>query len=123
MESMTRLENEDADAKQVHPDFDLRAEEARVAGLEAEAHLLRERVATEQENRRLRFGIAIAALALMALQVLVANGVFGWYGVAAGWDVPSAAIGAWLGTTVVEVVAVVLVIVNHLFPDGGREFA
>jgi hypothetical protein len=26
-----------------------------------------ERVATEQENRRLRFGIAIAALALMAL--------------------------------------------------------
>lgn len=36
-----------------------------------------ERVAAEQENRRLRFGIAIAALALMALQVLVANGIFG----------------------------------------------
>ena len=41
-----------------------------------------ERVATEQENRKLRFGIAIAALVLMALQVLVANGIFGWYGVA-----------------------------------------
>ena len=58
-----------------------------------------------------------------ALQVLVANGIFGWYGVAADWDVPSSAIGAWLGTTVVEVVAVVLVIVNDLFPDEGRKFA
>jgi hypothetical protein len=104
-------------------DFQMRREAAGIAKLEAEAGLLGERVATEQENRRLRFGIAIAALVLMALQVFVANGIFGWYGVAAGWDVPSAAIGAWLGTTVVEVVAVVLVIVNHLFPDGGREFA
>jgi hypothetical protein len=123
MESMTRPESDVVDARQARFGFEIRAEEARVAGLEAEAHLLRERVATEQENRRLRFGIAIAALVLMALQVLVANGIFGWYGIAAGWDVPSAAIGAWLGTTVVEVVAVVLVIVNHLFPDGGREFA
>ena len=96
---------------------------ARAAKLEADADMAGERVATEQENRRLRFGIAIAALALMALQVLVANGIFGWYGVAAGWAVPSSAIGAWLGTTVVEVVAVVLVIVNYLFPAEGRKFA
>jgi hypothetical protein len=59
----------------------------------------------------------------MALQVLVANGIFGWYGVAAGWDVPSSAVGAWLGTTVVEVVAVVLVIVNYLFPDERQGYA
>jgi hypothetical protein len=101
----------------------IRGEAARAVKLEAEADMAGERVATEQENRKLRFGIAIAALVLMALQVLVANGMFGWYGVAAGWDVPSSAIGAWLGTTVVEVVAVVLVIVNHLFPDEGREYA
>jgi hypothetical protein len=102
---------------------EIRAAKAEAAKLEAEAEMAGERVATEQENRRLRFGIAIAALALMALQVLVANGIFGWYGVAAGWAVPAAAIGAWLGATVVEVVAVVLVIVNHLFPDEGRKFA
>jgi H+/Cl- antiporter ClcA len=84
---------------------------------------LGERVTTEQENRRLRFGIAIAALVLMAVQVLLANAIFGWYGASAGWDVPSSAIGAWLGTTVVEVVAVVLVIVNHLFPDEGPGYA
>jgi hypothetical protein len=119
---MTRAKGDNLDARAMLG-FEIRAEEARIAKLEAEAGLLAERVAAEQENRRLRFGIAIAALVLMALQVLVANGMFGWYGVAAGWDVPSAAITAWLGTTVVEVVAVVLVIVNHLFPDGGREFA
>jgi hypothetical protein len=119
---MTRSKGENLDAKQA-PDFALRVEEARVAGLEAEAHLLRERVATEQENRRLRFGIAIAALVLMALQVLAANGVFVWFGTTAGWAIPSSAIGAWLGTTVVEVVAVVLVIVNYLFPNQEREFA
>ncbi|MGH2939280.1 MAG: hypothetical protein ACRDPE_14310 [Solirubrobacterales bacterium] len=101
----------------------IRGEAAEVAKLEAEADMVGEAVATERENRRLRFGIAIAALALMALQVLAANGVFVWFGVAAGWEVPSSAIGAWLGTTVVEVVAVVLVIVNYLFPNEGREYA
>jgi hypothetical protein len=101
----------------------IRGEAARVAKLEAEADMVGERVATEKENRRLRFGIAIAALALMALQVLAANGLFAWYGVAAGWAVPSSAVTAWLGTTVVEVVAVVLVIVNYLFPNERREYA
>jgi hypothetical protein len=106
-----------------HDVFDLRGKAARVAKLEAEADMAGERVATEQENRRLRFGIAIGALVLMAVQVLVANGIFGWYGVAAGWDVPSSSVTAWLGTTVVEVVAVVLVIVNYLFPNARREYA
>jgi len=56
--------------------FRLRAEAAATAKLEAEADMLGERVTTEQENRKLRFGIAIAALCLMALQVLAANGIF-----------------------------------------------
>lgn len=98
-----------------------RAESARAAKLEVEVDLLGERLATEKENRRLRFGIAIVALVLMALQVLAANGIFAWYGLAAGWDVPASAVSAWMGTTVVEVVAVVLVIVNYLFPGSpGR---
>lgn len=120
---MTQNESGDIHVDGTMLEFLIRAEEARTAKLEAEADMLDERVATEQENRRLRFGIAIAALALMALQVLVANGIFGWYGVAAEWHVPSSAIGAWLGTTVVEVVAVVLVIVNYLFPNERRGYA
>src|ERR1700761_9711964 len=102
---------------------DYRAESARAAKLEAEAGMLDEQVATEKENRKLRFGIAIAALILMALQVLAANGIFAWYGIAADWAVPSSAVTAWLGTTVIEVVAVVLVIVNYLFPGERREYA
>lgn len=120
---MTGLSSRDDEIVRGHDALDLRDKAARVAKLEAEADMAGERVAIEQENRRLRFGIAIAALVLMALQVLVANGIFGWYGVAADWRVPSSAIGAWLGTTVVEVVAVVLVIVNYLFPNGRREYA
>lgn len=119
---MTHLKDGRLDLRRARLGFEIRAEEARVAKLEAEADMLGERVATETENRRLRFGIAIAALVLMALQVLVANGIFGWYGAAAGWDVPSTAIGAWLAATVVEVVAVVLVIVNYLFPNGRRVY-
>jgi hypothetical protein len=104
-------------------DLVLRGEEARVAKLEAEAGMLGEAVVTEQENRRLRNAIAVAALILMALQVLAANGIFAWYGVAGGWTIPSSAVTAWMGTTVVEVVSVVLVIVNHLFPNGRRKYA
>jgi membrane protein implicated in regulation of membrane protease activity len=93
--------------------------------IEAEADMLGERVATEKENRKLRFGIAIAiaALILMALQVFAANGIFAWYGVAAGWAVPSSAVTAWMGTTVIEVVSVVLVVVNYLFPGERRKYA
>jgi hypothetical protein len=120
---MTHQSTKDFDFQLARKLIVYRAEAAKAAILEAEADMLGERVATEKENRELRFGIAIAALILMALQVLAANGIFAWYGVAAGWDVPSSAISAWMGTTVVEVVAVVLVIVNYLFPDERGEYA
>jgi hypothetical protein len=120
---MTRRSNEDVDLQRAKHLLRVRAEAAETAKLEAEADILGERAVTEKENRRLRFSIAIAALVLMALQVLVANGIFTWYGVAGGWAVPSSAVTAWMGTTVVEVVAVVLVIVNYLFPNERREYA
>jgi hypothetical protein len=114
---------EDEQVRSARIDFSLRAEAAHVAKLEAEAGMLGEAVMTEQANRKLRNAIAVAALILMALQVLAANGIFAWYGLAASWDVPSAAVTAWMGTTVVEVVSVVLVIVNYLFPAEGRKYA
>ena len=103
--------------------MEIRGEAALVAKLEHEADMVGEAVSTEQANRRLRNGIAVAALVLMALQVLAANGIFAWYGIAVGWAVPSATVTGWMATTVIEVVSVVLVIVNHLFPDGRREYA
>jgi hypothetical protein len=113
---MTHQANEDFGFQLAREFIAYRAESARAAKLEAEADMLGEAVVTEKENRKLRFGIAITALILMALQILAANGIFAWYGLAANWAVPSSAVTAWLGTTVVEVVAVVLVIVNYLFP-------
>ncbi|HWH19981.1 MAG TPA: hypothetical protein VN671_05575 [Solirubrobacterales bacterium] len=104
-------------------DVGVRVAEAKAAKLEAEAEMAGEAVITEQANRRLRNGIAVAALILMALQVLAANGIFAWYGLAGGWDVPSSAVTAWMGTTVIEVVSVVLVIVNYLFPVERRKYA
>ena len=57
----------------------------------------------------------------MVAQIVAADAIFVWYGDANGWDIPAAAISAWLGTTVVQIVAVVLVIMNYLFPKGGPQ--
>jgi hypothetical protein len=120
---MTEPSRKQSDSGQRHVELGFRAAEAEVAKLEAEADMAGEAVVTEQANRRLRNAIAVAALILMALQVLAANGIFAWYGLAGGWEVPSSAVTAWMGTTVIEVVSVVLVIVNYLFPVERRKYA
>ncbi len=89
-----------------------------LAGKEAEVEQLREDLTNERRNRTLRHRIALPALGLMVLQVLASNAIFVWYGDTNGWDISAAAISAWMGTNVVEVVAVVLVIVNYLFPNS-----
>jgi hypothetical protein len=101
--------------------FQFRVESAELAKLETEVDVLREALASEVQNRRLRYPIAIGALAVMVLQVAVSNAIFGWYGDTNAWSISAAAISAWMGTTVVEVVAVVLVVMNYLFPKvAGR---
>ena len=117
------MTSESSETRRALLDLSIRTAAAEAAKLEAEADMVGEAVVTEQANRDLRNGIAIAALVLMALQVLAANGIFAWYGIAADWAVPSSAVTAWMGTTVVEVVSVVLVIVNYLFPAEGRTYA
>jgi hypothetical protein len=93
-----------------------RIEKAEVAKLEMQVEALREELASEVQNRRLRYPIAIGALFVMVLQVVVSNAIFGWYGDTNAWSISAAAISAWMGTTVIEVVAVVLVVMNYLFP-------
>lgn len=96
---------------------------AEVAKLEAVVEQLREEVASDVQNRKLRYPIAIAALILMVVQVIVSNAIFGWYGDSNAWNISAAAISAWMGTTVVEVVAVALIVMNYLFPAERRKFA
>jgi hypothetical protein len=94
-----------------------------VAKLEAEVDQLREDLASEVQNRKLRYPIAIASLVVMVLQVAASNAIFGWYGDTNAWSISAVAISAWMATTVVEVVGVVLVVVNYLFPVDRRKYA
>ena len=109
----------DAEFDHKKREVDLEGRETEVDRLRAEVDKLREELATEKENRRLRHPIAIAALAVMTLQVVASNAIFVWYGDTNAWNISAAAISAWMGTNVVEVVAVVLVIVNYLFPNSN----
>jgi hypothetical protein len=119
---MTRPEAEDF-GTQERSDGALRIERAEAAKLETEVDALREALASEAQNRRLRYPIAVGALFVMVLQVVASNAIFGWYGDANAWNVSAGAISAWMGTTVVEVVAVVLVVMNYLFPGERRKYA
>jgi predicted Kef-type K+ transport protein len=112
---MTRPEAEDLKGQE-RSDGALRMERAEAEKLETEVDALRKALASEAQNRRLRYPIAIGALLVMILQVVVSNAIFGWYGDTNAWSISAMAISAWMGTTVVEVVAVVLVVMNYLFP-------
>jgi hypothetical protein len=79
----------------------------------------KEKLVTDKANRGLRDSLAKGALGVMVVQIAAGNAVFVWYGDTNGWEIPGAAISAWLGSTVVQVVAVVLVIMNYLFPRAG----
>jgi hypothetical protein len=57
---------------------------------------------------------------VMVVQIVAADAIFVWYGDTKGWQIEAAAISAWLAATVVQIVAVVLVIMNYLFPKGGQ---
>ena len=94
-----------------------------VARLKAGVAKLGEELTSEIQNRKLRHPIAVVALVLMTLQVAASDLIFVWYGDSNGWNISAAAISAWMGTNVVEVVAAVLVIVNYLFPRARSKDA
>ncbi len=120
---MTLDENLDVETRQGSSDSRFRIEKAEAAKLETEVEALREQLASDVQSRQLRYPIAIGALAVMVVQVVISNAIFGWYGDTNAWSISAAAISAWMGTTVVEVVAVVLVVMNYLFPNGRGKYA
>lgn len=65
---------------------------------------------------------AVVLLTLLGLQIVVVDFVlvmYAWKGVA--WRVEPLVINVWLAATVIEVIAVVLVVTQHLFPRRGDE--
>jgi hypothetical protein len=74
-----------------------------------------------EENRNLRKRIADHVSLAVAIQVGIADIAFLIYGFWNGWDIPGGTIVAWLSATVVQVIAVGLVVTKSLFPSGGLE--
>lgn len=64
---------------------------------------------------------AYGALIGMGVQLAVADWVFFLYGRGVDWRIPTPAISAWLGATVIEVVGVVFVITKYLFPARAKD--
>ena len=81
----------------------------------------------EQEKREreqditLKRWYAISLLVGLGAQILIVDVVltlYAWKGV--HWHIEPLISDVWLGATVVEVIAVVLVVTQHLFPSRGR---
>jgi capsid protein len=70
------------------------------------------------QNLALKRAYARNLFSLMVVQVIIADGVFVAYAWAGQhWDVPTAAMHAWLAATVVQIVGIVYVVTKHLFPN------
>jgi hypothetical protein len=68
------------------------------------------------DNRSLRMAIAVGTSIVIGAQIIVADTVFVVYGAANSWVIPGSTITAWLGATVVQVIALGVIIVRSLFP-------
>ena len=82
----------------------------------------------EQEKREreqditLKRWYAVSLLVGLGAQILIVDVVltlYAWKGV--HWHIEPLISDVWLGATVVEVIAVVLVVTQHLFPSRGRD--
>jgi hypothetical protein len=102
-----------------------------VYGLLADAHTQRLHEAAVQErethaqqadeNRKLRKRIADHVSLAVAIQVGIADVAFLIYGFWNGWNIPDSTVVAWLSATVIQVIAVGLVVTKSLFPPGSTD--
>jgi hypothetical protein len=78
------------------------------------------------ENERLKLGqrrmVAIVAAVMAICQVVCADVVFVVYAaIGVHWKLPVAAIQAWLAATVVQVIGLVVIITQSLFPRSKAD--
>jgi hypothetical protein len=81
-----------------------------------------EELATESRRHDLGLRKRVGTFAIVGVsaELIIANAVFvlyAWLG--QHWKVPTGAINVWLGATVVQVVGILYVITNYLFPKSG----
>jgi hypothetical protein len=74
------------------------------------------RAAQADDNRKLRRRVADHVSLAIAVQVGLADAAFLTYGFWNHWRVPGSTVIAWLSATVIQVIAVGLVVTKSLFP-------
>lgn len=81
-------------------------------------------IAAMRQKNQLRRLYAVGMFAVVIIQLVVANVVFIAYlrgtGRPKGQAVDSTAMDVYLGSTVVQVIGIVLVITKYLFPEGSK---
>jgi hypothetical protein len=79
------------------------------------------RAARAESDLGLSKAVGYGTLGLMAVQVIIVDGGFLFYGFDNNWKIPAGAIVAWLGVGTIQVIgSVVLVVARDLFP-GRKE--
>ena len=123
---MTVLEPEPTPAPPAEPTQEQLEEVRKALPVAAEVTDLRPFYAEEKRERnvdiRLKTIYAFVILGLLGLQIVVVDfilSMYAWKGV--HFKVDPVVIDVWLGATVIEVIGVVLVITQHLFPRRGGE--
>jgi hypothetical protein len=74
--------------------------------------------AENEDRRKIRKKIVYPVLVVAGVQFVVADVVFAIYGSRNHWHIPSTVMTAWLSSTVVQIVGIVLIVMNYLFPKG-----
>jgi hypothetical protein len=72
------------------------------------------------DDRTMRKEIAGAVFTAIKWQVAIADAAFVVYGFWKHWNIPGSTMSAWLGATVVQVIAVGVVITRSLFPTEKK---
>lgn len=76
-------------------------------------------------DHNLKRTIGYGVFGVLIAQVLITNVACVIYGITivrAGGDVPTEALIAWMGATIVEVIALALVVTKYLFPEAGNDW-
>lgn len=109
-----------AQAKPVIPITDL-SDDHKQRYNEALISQLETRAKQAEDDRKLREKIADRVSWAAGGQVAIADLAFLVYGTANDWHIAGSTMSAWLAATVVQVIAVAIVIVKSLFtPDGSN---
>lgn len=83
------------------------------------------RLADHELDHNLKKCLGFGAVIVLGLQMTITNVacvVYGWAIVHRGESIPDAALVAWMSSTIVEIVALALVVTKYLFPESGNNW-